>query len=116
MTVITRAVVRSFLCVNILQHDVFPLADTLDQILRIGQQEMGRPVEIEFAVNMDPSDHTRATFYLLQIRPIVDNKEIMDEDLSLVKNEETILSSTSVFGAWHRWRRTGYYLCEDGRF
>ena len=50
--------------VNILQHDVFPLADTLDQILRIGQQEMGRPVEIEFAVNMDPSDHTRATFYL----------------------------------------------------
>ena len=84
--------------VNILQHDVFPLADTLDQILRIGQQEMGRPVEIEFAVNMDPSDHTRATFYLLQIRPIVDNKEIMDEDLSLVKNEETILSSTSVLG------------------
>ena len=83
--------------VNILQHDVFPLADTLDQILRIGQQEMGRPVEIEFAVNMDPSDHTR-TFYLLQIRPIVDNKEIMDEDLSLVKNEETILSSTSVLG------------------
>lgn len=84
--------------VNILQHDVFPLADTLDQILRIGQQEMGRPVEIEFAVNMDPSDHTRATFYLLQIRPIVDNKEIMDEELSLVKNEETILSSTSVLG------------------
>ena len=84
--------------VNILQHDVFPLADTLDQILRIGQQEMGRPVEIEFAVNMDPADHTRATFYLLQIRPIVDNKEIMDEDLSLVKNEETILSSTSVLG------------------
>ena len=84
--------------VNILQHDVFPLADTLDQILRIGQQEMGRPVEIEFAVNMDPSDHARATFYLLQIRPIVDNKEIMDEDLSLVKNEETILSSTSVLG------------------
>lgn len=84
--------------VNILQHDVFPLADTLDQILRIGQQEMGRPVEIEFAVNMDPSDHTRATFYLLQIRPIVDNKEIMDEDLTSVKNEETILSSTSVLG------------------
>ena len=88
--------IRSF--VKILQQDVFPLADTLDQILRIGQQEMGRPVEIEFAVNMDPSDHTRATFYLLQIRPIVDNKEIMDEDLSLVKNEETILSSTSVLG------------------
>ena len=84
--------------VNILQHDVFPLADTLDQLLRIGQKEMGRPVEIEFAVNISPEDHTKATFYLLQIRPIVDNKEVMEEDLSLVKDEETILSSKSVLG------------------
>ena len=84
--------------VNILQHDVFPLADTLDQLLRIGQKEMGRPVEIEFAVNISPEDHTKATFYLLQIRPMVDNKEVMEEDLSLVKDEETILSSKSVLG------------------
>ena len=63
--------------VNILQHDVFPLAKTLDELLRIGQAEMGRPVEIEFAVNVDPNNHDKATFYLLQIRPIVDNKEIM---------------------------------------
>ena len=84
--------------VNILQHDVFPLARTLDELLRIGQEEMGRPVEIEFAVNVDPANHDKATFYLLQIRPIVDNKEIMDEDLTEVENEETILSSTSVLG------------------
>ena len=84
--------------VNILQHDVFPLAKTLAELLRIGQAEMGRPVEIEFAVNVDPNNHDKATFYLLQIRPIVDNKEIMDEDLTQVGNEETILSSTSVLG------------------
>ncbi|MDY3070086.1 MAG: PEP/pyruvate-binding domain-containing protein [Parabacteroides sp.] len=84
--------------VNILQHDVFPLAHTLDQILHIGQDEMGRPIEIEFAVNMDINDPKKATFYLLQIRPIVDNKEVMEEDLSQVKNEDTILSSTSVLG------------------
>lgn len=84
--------------VNILQHDVFPLADTLDQILHVGQDEMGRPVEIEFAVNIDPQNPAYATFYLLQIRPIVDNKEVMDEDLTLVGQEETILSSTSVLG------------------
>lgn len=84
--------------VNILQHDVFPLSKTLDDLLHIGQEEMGRPVEIEFAVNMDPNNHDKATFYLLQIRPIVDNKEIMDEDLTAIKNEDTILSSTSVLG------------------
>ena len=83
---------------NILQHDVFPLATTLDHLLGIGQQEMGRPLEIEFAVNIDLNDPKKATFYLLQIRPIVDNKEVMDEDLTLVQNEETILSSTSVLG------------------
>lgn len=91
--------------VNILQHDVFPLADTLDQILHVGQDEMGRPVEIEFAVNIDPQNLATgkggaptATFYLLQIRPIVDNKEVMEEDLTLVGQEDTILSSTSVLG------------------
>lgn len=84
--------------VNILQHDVFPLANTLDELLQIGQREMGRPVEIEFAVNISQKDPKKATFYLLQIRPIVDNKEVMEEDLTLVKKEQTILASESVLG------------------
>ena len=84
--------------VNVLQHEVFPLADTLDQILHVGQDEMGRPIEIEFAVNIDPQNPGFATFYLLQVRPIVDNKEVMEVDLTLVGQEDTILSSTSVLG------------------
>ena len=84
--------------VNVLQHEVFPLADTLDQILHVGQDEMGRPIEIEFAVNIDPQNPGFATFYLLQVRPIVDNKEVMEEDLTLVEREDTILTSTSVLG------------------
>ena len=71
--------------VNVLQHEVFPLADTLDQILHVGQDEMGRPIEIEFAVNIDPQNLGFATFYLLQ-------------DLTLVEQEDTILTSTSVLG------------------
>ena len=84
--------------VNVLQHEVFPLADTLDQILHVGEDEMGRPIEIEFAVNIDPQNPGFATFYLLQARPIVDNKEVMEEDLTLVEQEDTILTSTSVLG------------------
>ena len=84
--------------VNVLQHDVFPLASTLDQLLQIGQKEMGRPVEIEFAINMNKQDPRKASFFLLQIRPIVDNKEVMNEDLSVIQPEDTILSSTSVLG------------------
>ena len=84
--------------VNVLQHEVFPLADTLDQILHVGEDEMGRPIEIEFAVNIDPQNPGFATFYLLQVRPIVDNKEVMEEDLTLVEQEDTILTSTNVLG------------------
>lgn len=84
--------------VNILEHEKFPLAETLVQILHIGESEMGRPIEIEFAMNIHPENPEKATFYLLQIRPIVDNKEVMEEDISGISNPETILSSTSVLG------------------
>lgn len=84
--------------VNILQHDVFPLANILEGILRVGQEEMGRPVEIEFAVNIDPQNSSKACFYLLQIRPIVDSKEKMEEDLTRIEPHETLLYSSSALG------------------
>ncbi|HBL32324.1 MAG TPA: phosphoenolpyruvate synthase, partial [Porphyromonadaceae bacterium] len=64
---------------NILQHGMFPLADTIDKILKIGQEEMGRPVEIEFAADIIDQQH--GAFYVLQIRPIVDNREVVQENL-----------------------------------
>ena len=81
---------------NILQHDAFPLARILQLVQTYGQGEMRRPVEIEFAVKLNP-DKT-GTFYLLQIRPIVDSKEMLDEDLNLVKDEETVLRSYNSLG------------------
>lgn len=81
---------------NILQHDAFPLAKILQLVQTYGQGEMRRPVEIEFAVKLNP-DKT-GTFYLLQIRPIVDSKEMLDEDLTQVKDEETILRSYNSLG------------------
>jgi hypothetical protein len=81
---------------NVLQHNVFPLSDILQQILRIGQAEMGRPVEIEFAVDL--KDRGEGIFYLLQIRPIVQNKELQMDDLSHIKPEDEILHSTNALG------------------
>jgi len=81
---------------NILQHDLFPLSETLKNILKIGQEEMGRPVEIEFAVNLKNKDE--GVFYLLQIRPIVHNKEAMNEDLSLISGENSIITSANALG------------------
>ncbi|MDR1380755.1 MAG: phosphoenolpyruvate synthase [Tannerella sp.] len=83
---------------NILQYDMLPLSDTLNRLLEIGEREMGRPVEIEFAVDIKPDCRDRGAFYVLQIRPIVDRKEMIDEDLDAIERRDTILFSKSVLG------------------
>ena len=64
---------------------------------KYGQGEMRRPVEIEFAVNFDANKKTGA-FYLLQIRPMVDIKADLDEDLSLIPEDKIILKSENSLG------------------
>ena len=85
---------------GILQHDVYPLASILNFILKIGQGEMGRPVEIEFAVNLSKADDGKVygKFYLLQLRPIVDNKTMIEEDLRMVDKSDCLLQSVNALG------------------
>jgi hypothetical protein len=59
---------------------------------------MGRPVEIEFAVNLDYSKKKQHVFYLLQIRPIVDTKEIIQENIGKIDADNTIIFSKSALG------------------
>ena len=82
--------------VHILEHNMLPLADVLDKVLKICRSEMGREVEIEFAVNL--KNQREAVFYLLQIRPIVDSKEVVSEDLSLIDPNDTIMYSKNALG------------------
>ncbi len=83
---------------NILQHDVMPLAKILKTILQVAHREMGRPIEIEFAVNLDYSDNPTHSFYLLQIRPIVDSKEMVHEDVGAIPHENAIISCNNALG------------------
>lgn len=85
---------------GVLQHDVFPLAEILDFILKLGQEEMGRPIEIEFAVNLasDTDKEKTGSFYLLQIRPIVDSKQVMEEDLTAISAADCLLYSRHALG------------------
>jgi len=81
---------------NILQHDLFPLNEILDKLLKAGQKEMGRPVEIEFAV--DITSQQLASFYVLQIRPIVDSKEVVHENLEETQENDAVLISRNALG------------------
>ena len=83
---------------NILQHKAFPLASILDSMLTIGSREMGRPVEIEFAGNLVGPGNTPGTVYWLQIRPIVDMKEMLSDEVMDLPDERTILKSNTALG------------------
>lgn len=80
---------------NILNHDVFPLAKCVEFMLSTGQYEMGRPVEIEFAgqlnENISPTAEEKGVLYWLQIRPIVDQKEMLDDDAKLFNQPDSAL-------------------------
>ena len=58
---------------------------------------MGKPIEIEFAVNLNPSTNQHL-FYLLQIRPIVDNQEMLHENLDEIPEQDTIISAHNALG------------------
>lgn len=83
---------------GVLKHNQFPLAEILNTLLKLGEQEMNTPVEIEFAVNLNtPADQPKL-FSFLQIRPIVQNRELVNIDIDNLKKEDLILYSDSSLG------------------
>jgi CheY-like chemotaxis protein len=83
---------------GILQHESFPLAAILKELLEIGQREINLPVEIEFAVNMDVPQGRPFIFNFLQIRPIVDTDQSSRINIEKVDPTQTILYSESALG------------------
>ena len=81
---------------GVLQHGVFPLPEILQMSMKYGAEAMRRPVEIEFACNIN--DDKSGEFYLLQIRPIVDAKEMLDEDITQIPDDACLLRSHSSLG------------------
>ena len=81
---------------SVLQHGVFPLPQLLQMAQQFGAEDMKRPVEIEFACNIN--DDKTGTFYLLQIRPIVDSKQVLDCDLDAIDDNSCLLRSNSSLG------------------
>ncbi len=84
---------------GVLQHGIFPLPEILQMAQKYGSEEMRRPVEIEFACNLNSTPKgTTGDFYLLQIRPIVDSKQVLDEDLAAIPDEQCLLRSHNSLG------------------
>ncbi len=83
---------------NMLSHNAFPLAKVVEFMLDKGQTEMMRPVEIEFAGIVDEKGAMKGHVYWLQIRPIVERKNLVDENVMSLTDERVILRSNTALG------------------
>ncbi len=81
---------------GMLQQNVFPFPEIMQMCMRLGAEAMHRPVEIEFACNVNPN--RTIDFYLLQIRPIVDSKQMLETDLTTIPDERCLLRSHCSLG------------------
>lgn len=87
---------------NMLRHKCYPLAEIVSFMLQRGQQAMQRPVEIEFAGIVDKDatmgGEVKGQLYWLQIRPMVDRKEMLDERILDTDASAILLRSNTALG------------------
>ncbi len=83
---------------HILKYKRFPLAPILENLLKVCKQAMGTEVEIEFAVDFTGERDFKGDFYLLQVRPMVKGKELIQVEIKKKERENAILSSSIVLG------------------
>lgn len=83
---------------NILNYNYIPLAETISSVLDIVQEALGSPVEIEFAVDLNKDKNKRATFYLLQIKPLIGNANDYVIDVENVNKKHLLLFTENGMG------------------
>ncbi len=83
---------------HVLKHGSFPLAAILDELMRAGEQALGNPVEIEFAVSLPQQPGGIAEFGFLQIRPLTLARDSADVKIDEVSPDRLICQSNKVLG------------------
>ncbi|HVP54306.1 MAG TPA: PEP/pyruvate-binding domain-containing protein [Candidatus Eisenbacteria bacterium] len=95
---LSRSGVRIISFAPILKHGLFPLPQILEQLMTVGEDAMGRPVEIEFAVKMPQRAGDAAEFGFLQMRPLVMSREGEELRVGEVEPSRLICQSAKVLG------------------
>jgi len=83
---------------DVLKYKYIPLAETLEVVLDVVKEAMGCPVEIEFAVDLNKDRQYKASFYLLQIKPLLGNALDYNVNLDKINNDDILLFSEKGMG------------------
>ncbi len=83
---------------NILKHNYIPFAKTIELVLALGKDAMGTAVEIEYAVDLEKDKQGKASFYILQIKPMISSDMQCDIDMEKVAEDTIMLYSDHGMG------------------
>ena len=76
---------------NILKYNHLPLADALQLLLKLFKEAMGSPVEIEYAIDIEPAENGLPTLYLLQIKPLIRIEEKVEVDINSIPKDNVFM-------------------------
>lgn len=83
---------------NILKYNYIPLAKTIQVVLDVVHEAMGAPVEIEFAVDLNRDGNMKASFYLLQIKPLLGAAQDYNVNMDEIEKDRIVLYSEKAMG------------------
>jgi hypothetical protein len=83
---------------NILEYQHVPLSDTLIVLMKLFKQAMGAPVEMEYALDLNPGENGWPTFYLLQLKPLIRREDDVEIELGEIDYSNLLLFSTKGMG------------------
>jgi len=95
---VSRPGVRIISFAPMLKHGLFPLATILETLVKAGEDALGIPVEIEFAVRLPQGIGEVAEFGFLQVRPLTLSRDHQDLSVGHADPQQLVCESNKVLG------------------
>ncbi|RLE21605.1 MAG: phosphoenolpyruvate synthase, partial [Acidobacteria bacterium] len=83
---------------KLLKGKMFPFPKLVRELLELGEQAVGTPVGIEFAVNIYPRKKRKPEFSFLQIRPLVAGNEFGEVSTEAIPRRKIFCKSNQTMG------------------
>ena len=83
---------------SFLKWDTAPIPEILIDVLKMGENALGCPIEIEFAINMHKDNNKKNEFCLLQIKPMVIGGIERVQKFDSINKDDLFCKSTVALG------------------
>jgi len=83
---------------SVIKYHLFPLAEIVADVLRLGKEGLGCSVEMEFSADIHENTDHKPTFAILQLRPMTARAELTKVDIGAPEIERAFCHSTKALG------------------